>query len=49
MEVHKLDVASADPAALSVRSTVELSNFAKRVTCTLASRYIERDVLEAAA
>ena len=45
MEVHKLDAASADPAALSVRSTVELSNFAKRVTCTLASRYIERDAI----
>ena len=45
MEVHKLDAASADPAALSIRSTVEVSNFAKRVTCTFASRYVERDAI----
>ena len=45
MEVHKPDATSADPAALSIRSTVELSNFARRVTCTLASRYVERDAI----
>jgi len=45
MEVHKPDATSADPAALSIRSTVELSNFARRVTCILASRYVERDAI----
>jgi hypothetical protein len=42
--VHKSDT-SAHPAALSIRSTVELSNFAKRVTYRLASRYVERDAI----
>jgi hypothetical protein len=45
MEVHKPDAASADPAALSIHGNVELSNFAKRVTCRLASRYVERDAI----
>ena len=45
MEVHKPDAVSADPAALSVQRIAELSNFAKRVTCILASRYVERNAI----
>jgi hypothetical protein len=42
MKVHKSDT-SAYPVALSIHSTV--SNFAKRVTCRRASRYVERDAI----
>jgi hypothetical protein len=44
MKVHKLDT-SAHPVERSIRSSVELSNFAKRVTCRRASRYVERDAI----
>jgi hypothetical protein len=43
-EVHKPDT-SDHPAALSIRRVAELSNFAKRVTCRLASSFIERDAI----
>ena len=42
--MHKPDT-SDHPAALSIRRIVELSNFAKRVTCRLASSFIERDAI----
>jgi hypothetical protein len=41
IKVHKSD--SAHPAALSIRSTVEVLNFAK--PCRLASRYVQRDAI----
>jgi hypothetical protein len=43
-EVQKPDT-SDHPAALSIRRIVELSNFANRVTCRLASSFIERDAI----
>ena len=42
--MHKPDT-SDHPAALSIRRVAELSNFAKRVTCRLASSFIERDAI----
>jgi hypothetical protein len=42
--VHKPDT-SDHPAALSIRRVAELSNFTKRVTCRLASSFIERDAI----
>ena len=44
MEMHKPET-SDHPAALSIRRSAELSNFTKRVTCKLASRYVERDAI----
>ena len=42
--MHKPDT-SDHPAALSIRRIVELSNFANRVTCRLASSFIEWDAI----
>jgi hypothetical protein len=44
MELHKSDT-TAHVAVLSLCRSAELSNFAKRVTCRLASRYVERDAI----
>jgi hypothetical protein len=44
MEVHKPDT-SVYPAALSIRSTAQLSGFSKRVTARVARSYTERDAI----
>ena len=44
MEVHKPDT-SDHPAALSIRRSAQLSHFSKRVTCKLASSYVDRDAI----
>jgi hypothetical protein len=43
-EVHKPDT-SDHPAGLSIRRIAQLSHFSKRVTCKLASSYVERDAI----
>jgi hypothetical protein len=43
-EVHQPDT-SDHPAELSIRRSAQLLHFSKRVTCRLASRYVERDAI----
>jgi hypothetical protein len=43
-EVHQPDT-SGHPAGLSIRRSAQLSHFSKRVTCKLASSYVERNAI----
>jgi hypothetical protein len=43
-EVHQPGT-SDHPAGLSIRRSAQLSHFSKRVTCKLASSYVERDAI----
>ena len=42
--MHQPDT-SDHPAGLSIRRSAQLSHFSKRVTCKLASSYVERDAI----